>query len=86
MLDFRGVGGSMNMVHWPRSKDKQNRPILLHVAALGYHYGALDVANRHSQVWFGQISGKGIRDLRKAAQFLEELFREIWIPQTVAFV
>lgn len=86
MLDFRGVGGSMNMGRWPRSKDKQNRPILLHVAALGYHYGALVAANRHSEMWFGQLSGKGIHDLRKAVRFLEELFREIWIPQTVAFV
>jgi hypothetical protein len=86
MLDFRGVSGIMNLARWPHTRDKQKRPILLHVAALGYHYGAVVAANRHSQMWFSQLGGQGIRDLRVAVRFLEDVFREIWIPQTVAFV
>lgn len=84
MLDFRGSVGKMNTVRWPRTAD--NRPILLHVAALAYHYGPVVAANRHSQIWFGQLGGKAIHDIRVAVRFLEEVFRELWIPQTVAFI
>lgn len=86
MLDFREADGRMNMIRWPRSGDRQNRPLLLHVAALGYHYGPLVAANRHSQVWFGQLAGQGIRDLHVAVRFLEDVFREIWVPQTMGFI
>ncbi|KAJ6436869.1 MHYT domain signaling protein [Purpureocillium lavendulum] len=84
MLDFRTQSGTMNVARWPRASD--NRPILLHVAALAYHYGPLVATNRHSQIWFGQLGGRAIRDIRIAVHFLEEVFRDLWIPQMVAFI
>ncbi|KFA80281.1 hypothetical protein S40288_10266 [Stachybotrys chartarum IBT 40288] len=86
MLDFREMGGRMDLTRWPCMRGGQKRPILMHVAALGYHYGGVVAANRHSQIWFSQLGGQGIRDLRVAVRFLEDVFREMWIPQTVAFL
>lgn len=84
MLDFRESHGKMDVVRWPRTTDKQ--PILLHVAALAYHYGAVVAANRHSQVWFGQLQDGAIGDVRSAGRFLEEMFCNLWVPQMMLFL
>ncbi|KAG6286477.1 hypothetical protein E4U45_008439 [Claviceps purpurea] len=86
MLDFRTKTGSMNLMQWPKSGVKQKRLILMHVAALTYHYGPQVAADRQSQIWFGQVGCKGIRDVSAALEFLEDVFEEMWIPQMVAFM
>jgi hypothetical protein len=85
MLDFRDLGGSMNVSRWPRTSN-DGRPILLHIAALAYHYGSNVATKRHSQIWFGQLGGKAIRDARGAGKFLGDVFRMMWVPQTVSFM
>ena len=84
MLDFRESVGSMNVARWPRTTD--NRPILLHVAALGFHYGAVVASNRHSQIWFGQLGGRTINNIRAAVRFTEEVISGLWVPQMVSFM
>ncbi|KAG6105358.1 hypothetical protein E4U14_005154 [Claviceps sp. LM454 group G7] len=86
ILDFQTNTGSMDMIQWPKSGVKQKRLILLHVAALAYHYGPQVAADRQSQIWFDQVGCKGVRDISAALQFLEDVFREMWIPQMVAFM
>lgn len=85
MLNFRELGGRMNVSQWPRTASG-NWPILLYIAALAYHYGLNVATKRHSEIWFGQLGGKAIRDARGASKFLEEVFRMMWVPQTVSFM
>jgi len=84
MLDLREKHGSINTERWPRNSSRQ--PILMHIASLAFHYGAAVAASRQSQLWFGEIGSRGIRHLSSAARFLEEVFRELWVPQTMSFV
>ncbi|KAG6108615.1 hypothetical protein E4U13_006377 [Claviceps humidiphila] len=86
MLDFQTETGRMNMIRWPTSGVEQKRLILMHVAALNYHYGPHVAADRQSQIWFGQVGCKGIRHVSAALEFLEDVFRELWIPQMVVFM
>ncbi|CAM1507690.1 Fc.00g073310.m01.CDS01 [Cosmosporella sp. VM-42] len=84
MLRFGESYGTMNTTRWPRTSD--NRPILLHVAVLAFHYGKIIAVNRHSQLWFSQLGGKGIRHIKVAAQFLKEVFYHLWIPEMMLFM
>ena len=84
MLDFRNADGFINLGQWPRLSD--DRPVLMHVAALGYHYGQEVAANRHSQLWFAVLGGQSITGIFTAGRFLEKVFRELWIPQTRGFI
>ena len=58
----------------------------MHVASIAFHYGPKVAASRHSNVWFKELGGMLIRGPSGAAKFLEDLFHDLWIPQTVAFV
>ena len=84
MLDLRCGEGLLDVHRWPRAAD--GRPILMHVAALHFHYGAEVAASRHSLVWFRDLGGKAITGPISAARFLEEVFRDLWIPQTVRHI
>jgi hypothetical protein len=84
MLDLQDTGGSLCLARWPRGEN--NRPLLMHVASIAFHYGPEVAASRHSNVWFKELGGMLIRGPSGAAKFLEDLFRDLWIPQTVAFV
>jgi hypothetical protein len=84
MLDLRQGDGTLDIATWPRTKD--GRPIFMHVASLAFHYGPEIAASRHSLVWFRDLGGKSITGPASATRFLEELFRDLWIPQMVAFV
>ena len=63
-----------------------NKPVLLHVAALAYHYGHVVATNRHSQLWFAELGGRSIQGIATAGRFLEEVLGELWIQQMQAFV
>jgi hypothetical protein len=84
ILDLRHGEGTLDVAKWPRAKD--GRPIFMHVASLAFHYGPEIAASRHSLVWFRDLGGKSITGPASATRFLEDLFRDLWIPQMVAFV
>lgn len=84
MLDLRHGEGSIDLASWPRSENK--RPIFMHVAYLGFHYGPEVAASRQNIVWFRDVGGQSILGPAGASRFLEDLFRDLWIPQMVAFV
>jgi hypothetical protein len=83
MLDLRH-GGSLDKTHWPRTEN--GRPMLMHVASLGFHYGPDVAADRHSQLWFKELGVDAIRGPRGATTFLGEVFRDLWVPQMKRFV
>lgn len=84
MLDLRQGRGKLHLGKWPKTEDE--RPVLMHVASLAYHYGHNVAANRHSQLWFAELGGRSIQGIATAGRFLEGIFRELWIPQTRAFI
>lgn len=84
MLDMRPTDGVINLGRWPRLED--NRPVLLHVAALAYHYGPVVAANRHSQLWFAELGGRSIHGIAGASRFLQEMFGELWVRQIRSFL
>lgn len=86
MLDFRGASGKMDVVKWPRTKDEERKPILLHLASLEYHYGRVVAANCHSRVWFGQLGAEAISHVGSANEFIKKIFRGLWVPQMVSFM
>ncbi|RTE73082.1 hypothetical protein BHE90_012476 [Fusarium euwallaceae] len=86
MLDFRGASGKMDVIRWPRTKDEERRPILLHLASLEYHYGRVVAANCHSRVWFGQLGAEAINHIGSANKFIKKIFRGFWVPQMVSFM
>lgn len=58
----------------------------MHVAALPYHYGQSVADNRHSKLWFAELGGRSIQGISSAGRFLEEVLRDLWIPEMKAFV
>jgi len=84
LLDLRLGEGSLDVMRWPRARD--GRPIFMHTASLGFHYGPEVAASRHSLVWFRDLGGKSINGPAGATRFLAELFRDLWIPQMVAYI
>jgi hypothetical protein len=51
-----------------------------------FHYGPEVGASRHSLIWFRDLGAKSIGGPEGAGQFLEEVFRDLWQPEMVAFV
>lgn len=84
LLDLQTVGGSLNVALWPRGA--KDRPVLMHVAALAYHYGAAVATSRHTHVWFQELGGKSMLAPSQFTRFLEDFLQDLWIPQTVTFV
>jgi hypothetical protein len=84
MLNLQHGDGTLDVARWPR--DKNGRPVFMHVAALGFHYGPEVAASRHSLVWFRDLGGKSIDGPAGATRFLEDLFRDLWMPQMVGFI
>jgi hypothetical protein len=84
MLDLREKQGLINAEKWPRDSNRQ--PILMHIASLAFHYGQAVAASRQSHLRFGEMGSGDIRHLSSAVRFMEEVFQELWIPQTVSFV
>jgi hypothetical protein len=83
MLDLREKDGVIDVMRWPRNKD--GRPIFMHVAALAFHYGPEVAASRHSLLWFRDLGAHSIRGPSGAVKFLDDLFQSLWIPQMTAF-
>ncbi|KAK3177773.1 hypothetical protein K4F52_009471 [Lecanicillium sp. MT-2017a] len=84
VLDLRRGTGKIHRGKWPKLSD--GRPVLMHAAALAFHYGNEIAANRHSQLWFAEMGGQSIGSMSSANEFLESLFREVWVPETRAFL
>lgn len=84
MLDIREGRGLVNLVGWPQLSN--GRPVLMHVASLEYHYDRTVASNRHSQLWFAELGGRSIDGMDRMTTFLHEVFRDLWVPETVAFI
>ena len=83
LLDLQG-GGGLSLGLWPRGEN--GRPLLMHVASIGFHYGPEAAASRHSNTWFRELGSLEVGGPSGAAKILEEIFRDLWVPQMVAFV
>jgi hypothetical protein len=83
MLDLEGIG-NLSIARWPRQEN--GRPILMHIASIGYHYGPAVAATRSSEVWFNELGGLKVQGPTSAAAFLQEVIQELWKPQMMAFV
>lgn len=83
MLDLQGAG-TLSLARWPRHEN--GRPIMMHIASLAFHYGPEVAASCLSEVWFGELGGLRVQGPSSAARFLEEVFKELWKPQMIAFV
>jgi hypothetical protein len=84
MLDIREGRGLVNLVGWPQLSN--GRPVLMHVASLEYHYDRTVASNRHSQLWFAELGGRSIDGMDRMTTFLHEVFRDLWVPETIAFI
>jgi hypothetical protein len=84
LLDLRQGEGKLDVLQWPRTGD--GRPTFMHVASLGFHYGPEVAASCHSLIWFRDLGAKSISGPAGATRFLEDLFRDLWIPQMVAYI
>ena len=56
------------------------------MASIGFHYSLEVAASRHNNIWFKELGSMSIKRPNGAAKFLEELFYDLWILQTVGFV
>jgi hypothetical protein len=84
MLNLQKGKELLNFAKWPRGKD--GRLALMHIPALAYHYGPAVAAGRHSQLWFSELGGRRIDGIGGLATFLNTVFRDIWVPETIAFM
>lgn len=84
MLNLQKGKELLNLSRWPRGKD--GRLVLMHIPALAYHYGPAVAASRHSQLWFSELGGQRIDGAGGLAAFLNQVFRDIWVPETIAFI
>jgi len=84
MLDLRKGEGRVDVMRWPRGQD--DRPIFMHVASLAFHYGPEVAAGHHSLLWFRDLGGKSIKGPTGATRFLDEVFRELWVPEMKSFI
>ncbi|KJK73603.1 hypothetical protein H634G_11138 [Metarhizium anisopliae BRIP 53293] len=84
LLDLREGRGFIDLRRWPRKEDE--RPLLMHVPSLAYHYGSQVATNRESQLWFAELGGRDMRGLAGTSRFVEEVFRELWVDDTRSFV
>src|SRR5207249_4875631 len=80
-----GMGALIRLQQWPRSAT-DNRPVLMHIAALAYHYNAATALNRQSELYLAELAGSANRDTATLSLFLEGVLRKLWVPQTVAFI
>lgn len=84
LLDLSAPLGVLNLSQWPRGA--KGRPLLMHVTALAYHYGAIAAESRHNHVWFHELGGCDLSGPSGITQFLQDFFESLWIPQMMAFV
>lgn len=84
LLDLRHGEGCLDFTRWPRAANQ--RPIFMHLASLRFHYGYKVAESQHSLIWFRDLGGKSISGPISGTRFLDELFRDLWIPQMVAYI
>jgi len=76
--------GVLNIKIWPRGDD--NRPILMHIPSLAFHYGPEIATTRKSLIWFRELQCESVRGVRGASAYLNDLFRDVWITEMQALV
>ncbi|KAM0714630.1 hypothetical protein Q7P37_009926 [Cladosporium fusiforme] len=84
LLNVQDDTATIHRARWPRRKDGQ--PALLHPAVLEFYYGKHVAAARQSNAWLHDFRGLEVAGRNNATSLLEDIFRHMWIPQTVDFV
>jgi hypothetical protein len=84
LIDLRERDGAIDLTNWPT--DKQGRPRCMHVASLSHYYGPEVAASRQALISFKELGLQAVRGLSSAVQFLDDLFQNLWIPQTIAYI
>ena len=84
LLNVQDDTATIHRARWPRRKDGQ--PALLHPAVLEFYYGKHVAAARQSNAWLHDFRGMEVAGRNNATSLLEDIFRHMWIPQTVDFV
>jgi hypothetical protein len=84
MIDLRERDGAIDLTNWPT--DKQGRPRCMHVASLAHYYGPEVAASRQALLSFKELGVQAVRGLSSAVRFLDDLFQNLWIPQTIAYI
>jgi hypothetical protein len=84
LLNVQDDTATIQRSRWPRRKDGQ--PALLHPPVLEFYYGKHVAAARQSNAWLHDFRGMEVAGRNNATSLLEDIFRHMWIPQTVDFV
>lgn len=84
VLNVQDDSASLNKARWPRRKDEQ--PALLHPAVLDFYYGKHIGATRQSNAWLRDFRGMEVAGRTNATNLLVDIFRHMWVPQTIEFV
>jgi hypothetical protein len=84
LLNVQDDTATIHRARWPRRKDGQ--PALLHPAVLEFYYGKHVAAARQSNAWLRDFRGMEVAGRNNATSLLEDVFRHMWIPQTVDFI
>jgi hypothetical protein len=84
LLNVQDDTATLHRARWPRRKDGQ--PALLHPAVLEFYYGKQVAATRQSNAWLHDFRGMEVAGRNNATSLLEDIFRHMWIPQTVDLV
>ncbi|KAG6105357.1 hypothetical protein E4U14_005153 [Claviceps sp. LM454 group G7] len=82
-------GDTIGLAEWPRltpndaqegstegSTSPERPPILVHVPALGLHFGSRVAANQHSLMWFRNWDGQANQQ-----ELLNKALLDLWVPQ-----
>ncbi|KAF5486596.1 hypothetical protein CGCA056_v015058 [Colletotrichum aenigma] len=88
VLDLAPAGAAtcfMDTSRWPRSA-KTGRLILLHISELQHHYGDRLASHRETEIWFSQLGRDAFKSHAAVTEYVTELMREMWIPQTKLFI
>lgn len=84
LLNVQDDSATIHRARWPRRKDGQ--PALLHPSVLEFYYGKHVAAARQSNAWLHDFRGMEVAGRNNATSLLEDVFRHMWIPQTVDFI
>ncbi|KAF5483096.1 hypothetical protein CGCA056_v015154 [Colletotrichum aenigma] len=57
-----------------------------HISELQHHYGDRLASHRETEIWFSQLGRDAFKSHAAVTEYVTELMREMWIPQTKLFI
>lgn len=58
----------------------------MHTTSITFYYIGEAAVRRHCNVWFRELGGTTTNGSARVVKLLEEIFRDVWIPEMVAFI